>query len=314
MSQFTVRTKSLWQRMMRDRWTGKAEQVPGETYYVMPTTDYASYDADAFVKNQHEFVFDTVPLALADCVAGRMDNIVLLPGIHNVATTSLAMSKAGVKIWGPEAWMDLPVYTPSAILTTDISGDEIMNVTAEDCGVIGVTVRPNFSADAIDLSAAADGFLIDKCHFDLYTPPVNTATVGVTGAAANFVQITNSRFISDGAQGNAIVATALLDALIEDCTFINTGGTWASAVLCGAATDRLHINRCHFLCTGTAMVVGVNGAGATLASGVLVSYCHFGSLVTKGVDGFDAGECELAENYVAGVGSTDGGELILVIT
>ena len=62
------------------------------------------------------------------------------------------------------------------------------------------------------------------------------------------------------------------------------------------------------------MVVGVNGTGATLASGVLVSYCHFGSLVTKGVDVFDAGEAELAENYAAGVGSADGGALITAIT
>ena len=65
---------------------------------------------------------------------------------------------------------------------------------------------------------------------------------------------------------------------------------------------------------GTALTVGVNGTGATIASGVQCVDNRFGSLVTVPVDNFDAGECELAENYHLGVGGTDGGVLIVVIT
>lgn len=314
MSQFTVRTKSLWQRMQMDRFVGRAERSPGISFYVLPTTDYASYDADAFVRNQNEFVYNTMALALAACVAGRGDNIVLLPGVHNVATASLAMSKAGVKIWGPEAWMDFRVRQSAAILTTDITGDEIMNVTAPDCGIIGASIRPITASDAIDLTAAADGFVVDRCHFDLYTPAVSTSTIGITCAAARDVFITNSVFISDGAQGNAIVATGLIDSEISHCRFIVKTGTWASVILCGAATTELEISHCSFLAGDAAISDGVNGTGATITSGVHVYDCRFSDSVSKPLDGFGGGEAELAESYKAGDGGGDGGVLVTAIT
>lgn len=311
---FSVPNNKGHRRFMDDMAFGKSAMIPGKTHYVVPTTSYASYDSFAWVKNHNGAVYNTVALALADCVAGRGDAIVLAPGTHTVATASLAMSKAGVSIWGPEAWAGRLSRIPSATLTTSVTADEIMNVTAPDCALMGVTVRPITASDAVDLSAAADGFLVDGCHFDLYTPAVNSATVGITGAAANDVQIRRSTFISDGAQGNAIVGTGLVNSYIEDCLIYNTAGTWASAILCGAATTGLFIIGNKILSYGTALTAGVNGTGATIASGVQCIDNRFGSLVTVPVDGFDAGECELVENYHLGVGSADGGVLIVAIT
>ncbi len=318
MAGFYVRDKYLFNRSQNGKWSGLESQIPGKAHFVAPTTaydsDYTVASAAAWARLNNQLVYDSVKLALDDCVDGRGDAIVLLPGTHTVSTASLAMSKTGVKIFGPEAWYGRPVYKPSAILTTDISADEIANVTAPDCGFIGVTIRPITTSDAIDLSAAADGFLIDQCFFDMETPAVNTGTVGITLAAADNITIRNSRFVSDGAQGNAIVATGAIQSLIEGNMIYNTAGTWASAILCGAATTGLWIVNNIIDSYGTALTVGVNGTGATIANGVKCIGNRFGSLVTVSIDNFDAGECALSENYDSGIGATDGGVLITAIT
>lgn len=313
-----VRDNYLYQRSRNGKWSGLESAIPGKVHFVVPTTAYDSgytvASAGSFARENNQLVYDSLKLAHDACVDGRGDAIVLLPGTHTVSTASIAMSKTGVKVFGPEAWFGRPVMKSSAILTTDIAGDEIVNVTAPDCGIIGVTVRPITASDAIDLSAAADGFLVDGCHFDLYTPAVNVATIGLTLAAAENIVIRNSVFVSDGAQGNAIVATGAIQSLIENCLIYNTAGTWASAIITGAATTGLFIVGNRILSYGTALTAGVNGTGATIASGVQCIGNHFGSLVTVPVDNFDAGECELSENYHLGVGATDGGALIVAIT
>lgn len=310
---FTVRDKFIWQQFMDEKHAGMGNRLSGIPHFVYPGTSATHL---AFTRDRHKKVYATVAEALADCVDGRGDAIVLAPGAHTVSTSSVAMSKAGVSIFGPEAWMgrDYPGMKSAATLTTDIAGDEIMNVTATDCAVIGVTVIPITQSDALDLSTAADRFLMKNCYVDMFTPAVHTSTIGVTCAAADHVVIDGCVFQSDGAQGNAIVGTGLITSLIKNCLIYNTAGTWASAILCGAATTGLFIVNNHILSYGTALTAGVNGTGATIASGVQCIGNHFGSLVTVPVDNFDAGECELSENYHLGVGSTDGGALITVIT
>jgi hypothetical protein len=312
---FYVPSKKAGLRFEEGMAFGRSAWIPGRTHYVRPTTNYASFDPDAWVANHDPWFYDTVALALADCVSGRGDAIVLAPGTHLVETASLAMAKSHVSLWGPEAWMGQDVEIPTAILTTDITADQIMNITAPDCSLNGLTVRPITAAAGVDFSALANNLLVKGCHFDLYTPVVDTATVGLTTTgAATGVRILNSNFVSDGAQGNAIVATGLIKSLIQGNLIYNTAGTWASAILCGAATTGLFIIDNHILSYGTALTEGVNGTGATIASGVQCSRNIFGSLVTVAVDSFNAGECELAENYQMGVGGTDGGVLITAIT
>lgn len=318
MSGIYVRDKFLFHRSRNDKFSGPSVAITGKPHFVVPTT---AYDAEwtvalagQWARENHGFVYDSVKLAHDACVDGRGDAVVLLPGTHTVATASIAASKTGVKFFGPEAWMGRKVAMPSAILTTSVAGDEIINFTAPDCGVIGVTVRPITQSDAFDLSAAADGFLMEDCHVDLYTPAVHTNTIGITLAAATDITIRGCQFVSDGAQGNAIVGTGAINSYIENCRIYNTAGTWASAILCGAATTGLFIVNNHILSYGTALTAGVNGTGATIASGVQCIGNHFGSLVTVPIDNFDAGECELSENYHLGVGAMDGGTLILVIT
>jgi hypothetical protein len=206
------------------------------------------------------------------------------------------------------------VLKPKATIAA-VTGDQNINVTAADIEIAHINLIPVTADSAIDLTADADRLYVHDCAFDMATPAADTGTIGIDaiGAASN-VLIQNCYFECDAAQGNAIVATALLDSVIEGCTFLLSSGTWASAILCGAATDRLIIRDCDFHASNATLTVAVNGTGATIASGVTVLRCYFADSVTVAVDGFSAGECELAENYQAGVGATDGGVLVVAIT
>jgi len=307
------RYRWLREQLSRDKFSGRAALVTGDTFHVVPGSSATHM---TYAKSIRRNVSTTVAGALEKCVDGRGDAIVLWPGDHTVSTASLAMSKASVRIFGAEEWLGVgrPGLKPSATLTTDIAADQIMNVTAADCGIYGVTIIPITAADAIDLSAAADRFVLQNCFVDMFTPVVNIATVGIKLAAADDLLIDGCTFVSDGAQGNAIVATGAIRSRIKNCLIYNTAGTWASAILCGAATTGLFIEGNYITSYGTALTAGVNGTGATIAKGVQCTNNRFGSLVTVPIDNFDAGECELSENYDSGIGATDGGVLIVAIT
>ena len=296
-----------------DKGSGMGARIMGQPHFVYPGTSATHL---AYLRDRHLKVYPTAALALADCVAGRGDAIVFSSGSHTIQTASLAMSKADVSLFGPEAWagLDFPGMKSSASLTTDITGDEIMNVTAANCSINGLTLIPITQSDALDVSSAGHKLALRNCYFDLATPAVHTSTIGITLAAAANIALEGCTFESDGAQGHAIVATGSINALIRNCRLFNTAGTWAAAILCGAATASLQIMFNRFMCYGTAMTVGIDGTGATLASGILIHDNRAGSLVTKLVDGFDAGEAEISENYDAGVGAGDGGALITAIT
>ena len=253
----------------------------------------------------------TIAAALALTTASAGDVVVLLPGAHSVAA-SLAMSKAGVMLTGLPGSNRRPLRSNTSI--TISASDEIINITAANIEICHLDIIPITAKNAIDFSSAASYLYIHDCYIDLNTPAVNIATQGIVAlGAATGVIIDDCYFLADGAQGVAIDATGAINSMLRRCYFVVNAGTWAAAVLTGAAT-RLFVEACIFLCTGTAMTVGIDGTGMTGASGVIMMNNRFSSLVTKGVDNYDAGEAELSENYDAGVGATDGGVLVVAIT
>jgi len=282
---------------------------PGATYTIEGRTYSASDDNDGL---SPERALRNLNYAV-NTLAAAGDVFVLLPGDHTVTTASLALNDEGVTLMG------LPLYgnwvRPRTTITTTITADQIANVTAANVQIANLRIIPITAAAGIDFSAAGDNLWVHHCSFDMATPVVNIATLGLdaTGGASN-VLFEYCYFESDGAQGVGIDMTGTLDGVVENCTFINSAGSWAAAISTGAATDRCVIRRCYFQSTGTAMTTGIDGTGATLAQGVLCSDNRFGSLVTVGIDNFDATEAELSENYDFGVGATDGGVLITAIT
>lgn len=289
----------------------------GRQFFVAPSATY-TLGGRSFVASDGndglspERALLTVAAALTLTTASAGDMVVLLPGAHT-ATASLAMSKAGVILTGIPSTRG-KMFHHGTSLTTSAS-DEVINITAaaiEIChlDIVGVTTKV-----AVDFSSAANRLHVHDCFIDMTVPAVNTGTKGIAAlGAASEVLIEDCYFLSDGAQGVAIDATAITASVIRRNYIVNNAGTWAAGCLTGAATANVIFEANIFYCSGTAMTVGVDGTGATIASGVAFVNNRFGSLVTKGVDNYDAGEAELSENYDFGVGATDGGVLVVAIT
>ena len=251
-----------------------------------------------------------------DLATGAGDVVVLLPGVHTV-TASIAVDTANVTIMGLPGGRGNNMYNRATLLCSAV--DQTMNVTVANIEIAYITfVATTSQASAqIDFSAAADRLYVHDCSFDFTPATAATTILGIDAlGAASYVFVDDCRFITDGAFGAGIDMTATLNSAVRECWFYHTTGTLAACITTGAATAQLLVTDCKFWPTGTAIITGcVVGTGATIARGVLLTRCICGDLVTSSqlATGFDATECELAENYVSGIGATDGGVLITAI-
>lgn len=308
MATYAAYHRSVW---------GQIPTTAGRVFWVAPTASY-SIDGESFSASDGNDGLSPARALLTPDRAWNLvtanvgDVIVLLPGAHSTAA-SIAADIAGVTMTGLPSGAGNGLKQKATLGA--VTGDQCVNVTAADIEIAYIHFIPITADSAVDFTAAADRLHIHHCSVDMATPAASTGTIGfdAIGAASN-VLLDNNYFECDGAQGAAIVATALLDSLIERNIFALSTGTWAAAVVTGAATDRLMIRDNDFLASNATMTIGVNGTAATIASGVTLLRNYFASSVTVGIDGFGAGEADIAENYAMGVGATDGGVLITAIT
>lgn len=298
---------------------GNIPNTAGRVFWVAPAASYTVNGIAYTASDGHDGLSPeravlTVNRAIALATADVGDVIVLLPGTHS-PTASIAANKAGITIMGLPSGRGNPMKHKTTIGA--VTGDQNLNITAADVEIAYLNFIPVTADTAIDISAAGHRAYIHDCSFDLATPAVNTGTIGIEAlGAADRVVIEDCFVESDGAQGQAIVATALTNSAVRRSQFWQTGSgtTWASVLLCGAATTNLVVDACEFLDFAGTITVGVDGTGSTIANGVHVQNCRFGVTVTVPVDNFDAAEATLSENYDSGVGATDGGVLITAIT
>lgn len=303
------------------KWGGPSFQLPkvsGRLFFVAPSSSYNLFGKNYSASDDHrgedpDKALASVVQALSLCSDGYDDAIILLPGAHTI-TASLALAKSKLTLMGLAGTGRGNFIRPKTSLTISAS-DEIANVTAADIEIANLRLIPITTKPGIDFSAAGDNLYIHDCSFDMATPAVNTGLIAIdaTGAASN-VLLEHNYFECDGAQGAAMDMTGTLDSAVVDSILYCSAGSWAAGITVGAATARLHIDNTKFLCSGTAITAGIDGTGATVAKGVSVTRCMFSDLVTVAIDNFDAGECEIAENYQLGLGATDGGVLITAIT
>lgn len=314
----TVRDKNVWNRFRDDRWSGPNYSIPGRTLYVAPTTAYVSgytvASAQSWARDHNALVYDTINLAYAAAVDGRGDTIVLLPGTHT-PTASIALSKNNLSIVGAESWCGRKVRKPTSIIVAP-AGDEAFNITGANAYFDGLTVVPVTTKAFADFTGAADGLTIKNCFIDLFTPAVNTGTIGFSGSAGidNFLFEGNLAW-SDGAQGPAVALTGLNNAakFFKNHYHVDAG-TWASAVNL-ADPDGITIEEELATCGGTAMTACFTASGTTVVAGVVFKDCRKGVLVTLLVDGFGTtSHAEIVNNYTATIGGGAGGTIIQVIT
>jgi hypothetical protein len=318
MSGIFVRDKYLFNRSRNQKWNGIENQIPGKVLYVAPTTAYTTgftvASAQAWARENNQFVYDTVNLAYADVEDGRGDAIVLLPGTHTL-TANIAFAKSNVSIWGADAWAGRKVRKPTSILQ-GIAGSAAFAITAPDVSFEGVTCVPITALSFASFTGAADGLTVRNCYIDLATPAVNIATEGFTGSAAidNFLFEGNIAW-SDGAQGPAVELTGanLAGKFTKNHYHVDTG-TWASAVNL-ISIDGITVEEDLATCGGTAMTACFTGSGTTVIAGAVFRDCRKGVLVTLLVDGFGTtSHAELVGNHTATIGGGTGETLITVIT
>lgn len=284
---------------------------PSDTFTIEGTAYSASDDNDGL---SPERPLRRVNRAWALVTANAGDIIMLLPGTHVAANTagtatSIAANVAGVTMMGLPSMGGGNMLRPRASLNI-AAADETVNVTAANIeiahiGFVGVAGQTAIAT--LNYSAAASGLYIHDCTVDVTAQTINTGIIGfdATGAAA-FVVFERCHFISDGAFGAMIDLTATTDTLVQDCVFTSTTGTLAAAITCGAATDRATIRRNLFNDGAGTITAAVDGTGATIAGGVLLSY-NYGGVTTTLAANFTSGEAELCNNYDGGVGAGDGG-------
>lgn len=307
---FLTRYGSFW---------GFIPQTAGTVYWVAPSASYTvesrSYSAsDGNDGLSPERALLTVGRGV-DLATSAGDVVVLLPGAHTVAT-SIAADSANVTIMGLPGGRGNYLRPRTTLAMSAV--DQTMNVTAAGIEIAHIYFRSTTSQASalIDFSADGDYLYIHDCAFDLYTATAATTILGIDATGgASYVLIDHCYFTCDGAFGASIDMTATLDSVVTNCLFQQDAGTLASSITCGAATDRLLIDHCTWQITNAAAITAcVDGTGASIASGVTVQYCSFGDRNTVPIDNFDAAECELTENYEAGLGAADGGVLITGIT
>lgn len=303
--------KFMREQVKFDKLAGKANQVPGEVFHVVPG---ASATHLAWAQRMHKNVYTTIDLAYAQMVSGRGDAMVLHSGTHT-PTASIALSKDDISIFGWEYWMGETPRKPSALIVAP-AGDEAFNITGANAKFLGLQCRPVTTKSFADFTGAADGLTVKNCFIDLFTPAVNIATEGFTGSAAidDFLFEGNVCW-SDGAQGPAVELTgANLRGKFTKNLYHVDAGSWASAVNL-IDIDGITVEEDLATCGGTAMTACFTGSGTTVIAGAVFRDCRKGVLVTLLVDGFaTTSHAELVGNHTATIGGGTGETLITVIT
>lgn len=296
---------------------GLIPQTSGNIYWVAPAASYtiegrtyvASDDNDGLSPERAKL---TLASAVSAATASANDVIVLLPGAHSWSA-SVALSKAGLTITGLPGGRGHFMRQRTSVTTS--ASDEIMNVTAANVELAFLHIIPVTQKAGVDFTTAADGLFVHDCSIDMFTAAAHTSTKGIAATALaqapSRILIQRIYAESDGAQGHAIDIGDAFGAVVEDCVFRLTAGTWAAAAKSAGVTSQQSIwRRCHFQAAVGTMTVGILGSDMTSTGQASVYDCRFDENVTTPIEDFDAEGCNISENYRASAdGSAEGGLL-----
>jgi hypothetical protein len=296
---------------------GVIPQTSGRVFWVAPSASYtvegrtyaASDNNDGLSPERAVLTLD---YAIGLCTASVSDVIVLLPGAHSWSA-SVAADVAGITITGLPGGAGHPMRQRTSITTS--ADDEIINITAANVELAYLHIIPVTTKAGVDFTTAADGLYVHDCSIDMFTAAANTGTKGIAATALaqapSRILIERVYAESDGAQGHAIDIGDAYGAVVQDCTFRLTAGTWAAAAKSAGVTSQHSIwRRCHFQAAVGTMTVGILGSDMTSTGQASVFDCRFDENVTTPIEDFDAEGCNIAENYRASAdGSAEGGLL-----
>jgi hypothetical protein len=297
---------------------GAIPHTAGRIFWVAPGAgayyvDGRSYDAsDGNDGLSPERAFATLDRGI-NLATRNGDVVVALPGTHT-PTASLAMDSAGVLLTGLPG--GLGNFTRQKTFIEPVTGDQNINVTAVDCEIAYLTLKPVTADSAIDVTVDACRFHVHHCSFDMFTPAENAGTIGVDFiGATDSVIVEDCYFHSDGAQGPAIVAADTTGCLIQNNIFMLSGaGPWVSCITQAAAGRRLIVRGNEFNATVGTITNGCLGTTGAEVDCAYFTGNHNSVGVTKMVDGYDGGDAVICCNWIGTVGAGTGGTQVTVTT
>lgn len=142
----------------------------------------------------------TLDFAIGLCTANKGDRIYLLPGhAETIATASaLTADVAGIQIIGLGQGENTPTFTLATATTATI------NVTAANVRIRGIKVVSDLAnvAAGITATAAADGLIVEECHFADGSSVKELVIAISIAAACDNVLIQNCRFYGTATADN----------------------------------------------------------------------------------------------------------------
>ena len=288
---------------------------PGATYTIEGETYSASNNNDGL---SPERALRTIAGAQTKVTASADDMVILLPGAHTVSTASIAASKARVTYWGMPGGSNNWVR-PRTSVTTDITADQIFNVTAADIEFANIRFIPITASSAIDFTLAAARLYVHDCSIDMATPAADTATQGIAATASTIapanVLIEHNYFEITGAQGAALVMGDCQDFVVSRNLFATKGGTLAVLTSqFGVLGWGVYVDNTSVCLKNATITKGITGTDltSTLSVGILRNF--FGGTHTTPIDDWGTTDAFIAENYLASTGAAGGGVLWSSIT
>lgn len=159
---------------------------PGKVFWVNNSTVLSPGGIGGSNNNagSYKAPFSSVDFAIGQCIAGRGDIIMVMPGhIEAVTATSIAMDVSGVAIIGLGKGDARPVFNYGATTSTIV-------VSAANCAISNIRLKATIDdvAAAITLTAAGDGFTLDIESSDT-SASVEFISMLVTVSGANNLDV-----------------------------------------------------------------------------------------------------------------------------
>jgi hypothetical protein len=170
--------------------------APGKRFFVSSTNGVDSGNRG----RSPDAPLATLDYAIGLCTAGKGDRIYLLPGHAETITTASALTAdvAGIQIIG------LGVGEAIATFTLGTATTATFNVTAASVLIRNIKIASNLAdvAAGITASAAADGLVVENCHFTDGASNKELVIAISIAAACDNVLIQNCRFYGTAAADN----------------------------------------------------------------------------------------------------------------
>jgi hypothetical protein len=267
--------------------------------YVFRTGDYAN---DALC----------LQAAIDEVIDFRGDTVLLTPGNYSIGT-ALAVNAAGMRLVGP------PVRNPKRGLVT-ITGTigNTLTVSVDDVELAFFRAVPLTAAAFLSVANGADGGLIRYVKYDADGVTASTSTEFLNAAAATEDWLVEDCYFSvDDLQGDCFTWATARHWQVQFCEFMTKVASYATAFTLATNCQGNSVNNCYFngdadgtytnIFTGAANENGqlslldnrVNGTALATATAIETG---FGTTT----------DIELAENYLTGDATTQGGVLIVL--